>query len=527
MSFFRKKPPTPDKDPTVVLMPHGPGWREFCIIGVLLVGILWVSVHLAGILISTTNQDPAKQDQKLNINRAIQVKPLLTPVPDAGLGDRLGRWWPHDTDGVVAPLWSWTAAHLVQPDHELTDPEITQADRELFQRGKWTNVTLSLIFVWALGLVAAKTFRPAAAASLLLLGTFAALLPRAVYFQPEPLYFIFFFLAWVCAVKLLLDNYVWLHAVFGALAGLAYLAKTSVEPLVLGWFAVAGIRFAWGVCRKPDFSGEPRWTATRHFIGLIALAIGWFAVVGPRYRFASEQFGDARHSYPGYWMWFDSFDDAHPWRHVYTDRETLEKLDENTRPSLGTWFKGLPLPGGKMQPPHTAADFRNRLWNGTADVMDDFWTPAARGKKTEAGPGGWKQLLPWRGWYLAAAAGLMLIPAGVLFFRRKQKDRYCLPTPCGTLAATVFVLGSFAGYALLYGFYNPVGRGDRFMLSLYLPLLFSVLWAGEGSVTLAQSRGAGRWLNIAWQAGLWVLNAAIVWRIVEVLRNPVFDPGTV
>ena len=32
----------------------------------------------------------------------------------------------------------------------------------------------------------------------LLLGAFGALLPREVYFQPEPLYFMLFILCWVC-----------------------------------------------------------------------------------------------------------------------------------------------------------------------------------------------------------------------------------------------------------------------------------------------------------------------------------------
>ena len=67
----------------------------------------------------------------------------------------------------------------------------------------------------------ARSFGIAATTAVLLLGGLGALVPRAVYFQPEPLYYLFFFLTWVCAIKLLLKNDVWMHALLGLVGGLA------------------------------------------------------------------------------------------------------------------------------------------------------------------------------------------------------------------------------------------------------------------------------------------------------------------
>jgi hypothetical protein len=90
----------------------------------------------------------------------------------------------------------------------------------------------------------------------------------------------------------------------------------------------------------------------------------------------------------------------------------------------------------------------------------------------------------------------------------------------------MFVLASCLGYGLVYGWYTPIGRGDRFMLSLYLPLAFSFAWAAESTMNLVKMRGGPRWMEWVYSGLLWTLNAAVVWRLVEVLRLPVFDPAT-
>jgi hypothetical protein len=252
---FRSKRYSFEDDPTVTIVPRGPGWRQFGISAVAMTLILAAFWYLASLLIQQTNlnlgpvPDPVTgavkgdQDQKHNLNQALLARDFMTPRPDLSLMQNVTRWLPHRTDGVVAPLWPWVAARLTAPGHQYRETEVGDADRALFVRGKWLNTGMVLAFLWALGFVMARSFRPAAVVTVLLLGGLGALIPRAVYFQPEPLYFMLFFLTWVCAVKLLHRNDLWLHALLGVLGGLAYLAKTSVEPLLLGWFAVAGLRF--------------------------------------------------------------------------------------------------------------------------------------------------------------------------------------------------------------------------------------------------------------------------------------------
>jgi hypothetical protein len=91
-----------------------------------------------------------------------------------------------------------------------------------------------------------------------------------------------------------------------------------------------------------------------------------------------------------------------------------------------------------------------------------------------------------------------------------------------TAAIVLVVAGSFVGYALLYGWYTPIGRGDRFMLSLYAPMVLSLVWACEALIKRARRRKAGRWFFASYLTAQWLLLAALVWRVVEIVLFPQF-----
>lgn len=514
----------------VTLMPPTPGWRQFGISALGTTLVLVLCWYFASLLIKQTNTnlgptpDPVSgevkgdQDQKHNLNQALLARDFMTPREDLGMMKNLMRWVPHRTDGVVAPLWPWLAARLASPGHVYREVEVTAEDRVFFEKGKWANVAIVLVFLWALGLVMARAFRPAATVTVLLLAGFGALIPRAVYFQPEPVYFILFFLTWVCAVKLLMKNDLWLHAMFGLLGGLAYLAKTSVEPLVLGWFVMSALRFVFEIARgKPaddDFE-ERHWTCRNHFIGFIVFAFAWLAVTAPRYSAAYEKWGDPRFSYPSAWMWMDDYKDAYAWMGRHPDRKSLEAIPPADKPSLTNYSKS-----------HTPAQIRERLEEGTTQKVTRWLAPKIVKPKKDGTFTGWRVLLDRRGIYLGALGVVVLGAAVLVWTRRKSVDRQGLSMPSGSWTAVAFTVCTVAGYALLYGWYDPIGRGDRFMLSLYLPLIFCGVWAAEGLMDLSVMRRAPKWTGLVYQSALWLLNVAIAWRLVEMLRNPVFDPST-
>jgi hypothetical protein len=48
------------------------------------------------------------------------------------------------------------------------------------------------------------------------------------------------------------------------------------------------------------------------------------------------------------------------------------------------------------------------------------------------------------------------------------------------------------GYTLLYGWYVPIARGNRLLLSLFLPFMFAVGWLLAARARV-ESREQGRW----------------------------------
>ena len=83
-------------------------------------------------------------------------------------------------------------------------------------------------------------------------------------------------------------------------------------------------------------------------------------------------------------------------------------------------------------------------------------------------------------------------------------------------------MAAVIGYSLAYGWYTPIGRGDRFMLSLYAPLVLSLVWAGESLLRRAHRRHCPGWITVAYHGAHSILALAITWRLIEILRHPYF-----
>ncbi|MDB6120692.1 MAG: hypothetical protein JWO08_4473, partial [Verrucomicrobiaceae bacterium] len=194
----------------------------------------------------------------------------------------------------------------------------------------------------------------------------------------------------------------------------------------------------------------------------------------------------------------------------HNSKEKLEAMPKDQRPSFKTYATT-----------HTNEQMLNRLVDGTkAKVMELVWPSQTLINKKNPKP--WKGVLEWRGLYLG---WLALILIGLMFAMR-----FATPRPAHaaqrlhpeTAAQSLFVIMSVVGFSLAYGWYTPIGRGDRFMLSLYAPIVLSLVWACESLLRRADRRGASPWLWRGYGIAQCVLIAAVSWRLVEILRFPQF-----
>jgi hypothetical protein len=499
---------------------------RWLVFGQLLVLFLIAYVKMGGLLISQTNHTDKNMfggDQMHNMRLATQTREDLNPDFTQGFTPALKNFFPHRTDGVVQPIWPWVSAWLVAPDHQITEEVMISKqgrpeDYQLFNRGRWFNVFVTATFLVFLGIAACRKFSLPAACNLLLLGGFGALLPRAAYFQPEPLYFIFFFLTWVACISALKNNSLWIYGVIGVISGLAYMTKSSVQPLLAGFVVASSLRCGWEIfsARSHDLqmAGTHRWHWRNHVVGLVMLGVAHFMTIGPRLTTSYEQFGDMFHSYPSYWMWMDDFEEkGFQWMVDHPNAESLAAIPDDQKPSAGNYLKT-----------HSLEQIRQRLLGGTKAKVTEFLFPAKTdlSKRIEKQKP-WRGIYEARGWYLAVLAGILLVILLILPWTapKAQHAGHLIFKP-GISSIVFFVVGSLVGYTFLYGWYHPIGRGDRFMMSLYLPLVFTLIWGADAIVKRIQQRQGSRWILHAYQTAHWLFFAALCWRLYEVFRTPFF-----
>lgn len=404
------------------------GWRGLaCVLPVV------VLIHLgaAAVLIRYSNQDETKSDQGAEMWLAATSR---------------DDWVPQRTDGVRHPLWSWVARQGYTADKAA-----------FFARGKWMNTGLCVVFLCVLGGVASRWLDRVALANLLLLCSLGILLVRGTYFQPEPLYYVFSFLAAVLAWRLLGGAPVGYYGVFGVVAGLAFLAKPSLAPFLL----VFGV--AWAVRFLPVWRQEG-WS----LVGKVLMAAVLFGVLlVPLARFSAEHFGRPFFNYTKFWMWMDDFEtEAWPFQDKYPGGAQLKTLRPEDTPSAAWYFRR-----------HSAADAFQRLTTGASEVTVRFFFPESKLKFGAMfwrdGRKKWEQPLAHRGVYALVLLGLVVFLA---VLARGEVGRALASPEARARAVFVLLLGGI--YVALYGWYWPIGKGDRFMGSLWIPCIFLLTWLG-------------------------------------------------
>jgi hypothetical protein len=416
---------TPDAPVSWWLQPAG--WRGLAII---LPVVLLIHLLAAGVMIRHSNQDSTASDQGAEMWMAALAREDLLP---------------QRTDGVRHPLWSWVARHAY-----------TEDAAAFFKRGKWINTALCLLFLTVLGVAASRWLDPLALANLLLLSSLGILLVRGTYFQPEPLYYVWSFLAMVLAWRLLRGGALWLWAVFGVVCGLAYLSKPSLAPFLVicaGAFvfrALLALRGG-GLSLRRNVAGAALATVILGVM-LVPLAI-----------FSASHFGKPLFNYTKYWMWMDDFEtEAQPFQDKYPGGVQLKTLRPEDTPSLGWYFRR-----------HGPKDFCARLTEGMQGVTSRFFFPEPKLKghnffwRTD--PKKWEQPLSHRGVYVVLLAALVFALVAL------TRPLEILRDP-NAWARAAFVLGLAGIYIGLYGWYWPIGKGDRFMGSLWIPCVFLLVW---------------------------------------------------
>lgn len=324
-------------------------------------------------------------------------------------------------------------------------PTISMED--YFVQGKYFNVGLSSVLLIGLFAIFLHYFPTLAAMNLMLGTTFQLYMFRAAYFQAELLYYALSFIAFALMLRLLHEP-AWKFAMLaGIMAGLAHLTKASVLPALFTFGVVMGLKMVLTARR------EFHWRSLLKNALSLGLVLGVFLLV--LYPYISRVKATFGHYFYNvnttFYIWYDNKAEVEAPTSTKTHGDSVgwPDLPDDQVPGLQKYLRET-SPG-------------------------EFWERMVFGAKLSFR----RHIMPGSYGYAPYVVGYPLIVLGLamaIYFdqaRRREllalmgRHRYLL----------LFVALYLVGYMLLYIFYMRISGGQRFMLALYLPLMFSATMA--------------------------------------------------
>lgn len=430
--------------------------------------------------------------EKRHLSMAAETKKDLELDFSRGVSEPLNNWLPHRTDGLVRPLWPWLAAWLMEEADIPRDGTSAYSPR-FVRRVQLTELSFSLGVLALLGLACARGFSvPAALLTVFLVG-FGVFLPSGRSFLPDLLFSVLFLLTWVCCIATLKRNSLWLHGLIGFFAALGNLTAPTITPLVLVFASVSTLRWLWGWIME-HFSGEggtTLWVRRNHWLGLMLLTACHLITVGPMFADAQQTLGDAT---PFHWRWFDDSDSMRAWTTTHHTRETLRVVPEGQMPSFENYRAS-----------HTTEEIRSRLKNGAVALIKEVL------------PFDHARLCP-RGVYVAVFAGVFFLLLLMVWFVAPRAHHAGQALHPETAPIVLFTLLALTVCTYDFGWDMQVLDFGSRVLTLYPPLVLSLLWACEAMVQRLRRRPMRLPVFFIYQVVLWLLCGMAAWWLIAFLQ---------
>jgi len=333
------------------------------------------------------------------------------------------------------PLYPFIQALAMTPN---------ESNDVLFSKGKTLNILMTMAGLAATALIFFRAFPIHLAANLSLISAFSVFVYKAAYFQPDALsYFLsfgVFLLIWHLFVR---GGYIAAIAC-GVMLALSHYCKGTAPPMLLLFAVFYGGAHAillWQERRQaktPDQSAPRR--SSWHGLAETALVIFVsLALLSPYLRESKQRFGSYFYNVNStFYMWLDSWEDAKTFSAMYDDRHQAPNIPPDQLPSPRKYLRD-----------HTIGQVLTRLRKGISAQFSISLHSYG---------------------YMVYLLGFAAV---ILFIARREKPPI-LPVLKQQPYLAAFLVAYFGGYYLLYSWYEYVGRGQRFILGLFLPAIFTL-----------------------------------------------------
>jgi len=304
--------------------------------------------------------------------------------------------------------------------------------KAFFETGKRINTAIAFAGLVFAGLVFLRGFPRHHALNILFLAAFTVFLFKAPYVQAEILYYALTFAVFLLCWRLFGRPGFWTALLAGGILGLAHLTKASVLPGLVVIVVFLPLDALW-----------QRWKSGRSPLGKIVAAVvvaaAFLASVYPYIANSKKIFG--RYFYnvnSTFYMWCDSWKEAKSRTRDAGDRKGWPDIPADEIPSFFNYLKT-----------HTAGEIAWRIVKGISVVFNAMMKSYG---------------------YLGICLAYLAFAAFLVAWKWRLALRLFLRRPVPPLA----LLAYFCGYCLLVAWYSPIISGNRFILGLFLPFLFTV-----------------------------------------------------
>lgn len=306
----------------------------------------------------------------------------------------------------------------------------------IFEKAKTWNTWLALGALVIVGTIFFRSLPVHAAANALYLTAFTVFLFKAPHLQAEILYYLLFFLFFAAGWRLFRKPSPWLAIGAGGIAGLAHLTKASIAPAIF-CFVVYHLFDTFWRGRRFGFDGRQwlRRLAVPVLVVAVFLGVIWNYISESK-RIYGHYFYNVNSTF---YFWCDSWDEAKSRTREAGDRFGWPDLPPEEIPSASNYLKKH---GVLIVPDRLASGF-SRVWKSMARSYGYFPFMLALGGAT-----------------------------GFLLWRRKALLRRWIRKRPATVLA---LLSFFGGYFLLIAWYSQIISGNRFILALFLPFVFTTM----------------------------------------------------
>lgn len=355
------------------------------------------------------------------------------------------------------------------------------SDEAFFARGKLLNIVLSLLILPILFWIFRKYLPLFTAVNLFLIHTFTLYMFKAAYTQTELLFYLLNFVGFLLMCRLLWrpawrDS--WGTAVFtGILLGLAHLTKASILPGLALFVGIANLQLIFRQVVK-----RPSQPSVRQFfldLSVPTLVLLFFLLtILPYIQNSKERFGHYFYNVNStFYIWYDHWDEVEAGTKAHGDRLGWPDMPPEELPSAAKYFRE-----------HTPTQIFERFFNGFLVIM--ITTVNSYG-------------------YLVYFCLLASFVLTVAIVNRQRTMAIIRKYPFITLFVTSF----FGAYLLLYAWYWPISSGNRFILALFSPAMFTLAFVMyrlfEKQLSLKTSRHSEKPINLG-QLLNWILFAILL-----------------